>query len=402
MCALLRAIKTFLIHVALPVCYLGSDLYLLYELAEKEDWIYEWIMIANYLLPGLLEFIYWFSSYVCFGNCTFMDWIWWTGFSTIFPISTLLYNMRHAYTHFKKDVDHDQLQAEAKALNSIWSLKSYLQTIIHFTVMLLNWRREENRERNLQICSILFHLLHLVIHETERHYYECGGKGPQKLFNYKLVLRLLMFNLLHYSARAVILSFIIMCSCGTSNHLFLIIPAGLAVIFFFINFIIAWNTIKTSEKSKHVFTSFSAIFLPGSCYSAKADFKSSEETENQFFQFSMRNTFYAFLPVLIASHAIILCLHYFKQFDFYCHLHPPFAPFREDCGFPDAGLFSAIFGEQFQEFLGKDNEFYCACVLSFCVGLGHVLLVWTESCFVEDRRPENLEPQHKSSCGVAP
>ena len=53
---------------------------------------------------------------------------------------------------------------------------------------------------------------------------------------------------------------------------------------------------------------------------------------------------------MIASHAIILCLHYFKQFDFYCHLHPPFAPFREDCGFPDAGLFSAIFGEQVEPY----------------------------------------------------
>ena len=85
-------------------------------------------------------------------------------------------------------------------------------------------------------------------------------------------------------------------------------------VFFIINWIIAYNTIKTSA-SKHFFTAFSgeksqtsevlvpiilflaAIFLPGSCYAAKADYSSSKLTEKQFSNFSKRSTQFAFLPV---------------------------------------------------------------------------------------------------------
>ena len=60
--------------------------------------------------------------------------------------------------------------------------------------------------------------------------------------------------------------------------------------------IFGWER-QTSEVLVPIILFLAAIFLPGSCYAAKADYSSSKETEEQFSKFSKRSTLCAFLPV---------------------------------------------------------------------------------------------------------
>ena len=133
---------------------------------------------------------------------------------------------------------------------------------------------------------------------------------------------------MQHLAWSICYSFFLMYFIGSKNTFLILIPIGLAIgqyqykvwiqknpinynekpfsVYFFSNFLIAYRTIKTSIKSKvfqvrktelnSLLILIAAIFLPGSCYSAKADFRSSSSTEKQFSTFSKNNA-YIFIAV---------------------------------------------------------------------------------------------------------
>lgn len=330
MSLILKIISLIFVHVILQGYGLYTDGHLIYDLWSKDHRLYAVGMVCCYFAPGFIEIIHWIWTF-CQGDCTPLELLLWICFSLCFPVGVVVFNAFHACqgpTHFKK------VSAQVKIINSISTLtKSPMQMILQATVILMEWKGEDEFEHWNHLVSFTVHGCMFIFHMIEHYFFEVSGKGKQTFFYWRAVIQMPFFMAFHFLVRCLAISVFIMYLRAVVLAFFFVLAFG--------NFLIANYTLRT-HWIKDIFTSFSGIFMPESAFFSRDDFKSSVETQKKFRTFAIWNSILFFASVFVTQMILAICFVCLPDlFSFDCDSHPPFTENKE-CGIDQSIIFDLI------------------------------------------------------------
>lgn len=380
--------RSFFYDVILALVYIASDAYLIYFYLNNGDRWWAAATMAAVLLPGTLEWLVYTYSYLkgelrgtaCQQFCEYMLW---TGFSLLFPISLVLWHLIQICKG-ENNLNKYDTMARSRILNSLSVLtKSAAQMVLQCTIMMITWYQKSMGYHIYLPISAALAVIMLANSCTSHHYFESSGKNITHNVSQSRRTRRLFFNLLHIVFRGFVLALL-----ASYLHFFVLPLFGLMVL---ANFVTALCVIDT-KWSKHFMTACAAVLLP-TCFISRENVEDAGYGRRLFYRFYRINSLVFFAVAMTGLIAANCLLHYTDMITFNCS-NLPFLSYdsTQDCpsGSVLAG-FNAPLGD-LVDVLKPVHVWFHVVGSSLILGLSmlHVFFVFIEErCCIRDYKPVN-------------
>eukprot|EP00092_Neocalanus_flemingeri_P018655 GFUD01020201.1.p1 GENE.GFUD01020201.1~~GFUD01020201.1.p1 ORF type:complete len:418 (+),score=85.94 GFUD01020201.1:366-1619(+) len=310
----------FVVDVVLALIKTYLEVNLVRHFFEEDHFSYGCITLAIMLLPGTLEFL----TYTWFKCCgpdpmAWRTYLWWVGFSLIFPVSLPLWHMCHLLRHMctckgpRTHFNKYGILARSKVLNSLAHLtKGPLQLVFQTSILMIEWSQHDDDAvyHIYQPLVMAINVLMLSKSQVDQFFFVVSGKDLNAVAPVRDTLNRYLTTIFHVVIRGFIISLL-----AIYMKLYALIPLALLTIF---NFLAAKIILKT-HIDKVIFTTFAAIAVPTCFISRDTILASSDSTKGPrlWRKFAKTNSIIFFFTVLMAFVAtdILLVMTDQLQFD---------------------------------------------------------------------------------------